>query len=68
MTDDWLLAPFAERELARLRSLDRIALAKPREVVVCSPGLAASRGRARDVTLIPNGVDVEPLPPSAATP
>jgi glycosyltransferase involved in cell wall biosynthesis len=58
VTDDWLLAPFSQRELARLRALDRLALAASREVIVCSPGLAASRGREREVTLIPNGVDV----------
>jgi hypothetical protein len=58
VTDDWLLAPFSERELARLRALDRFALGAAREVVVCSRGLAASRGREREVTLIPNGVDV----------
>jgi teichuronic acid biosynthesis glycosyltransferase TuaH len=59
VTDDWLLAPFPPRETARLRALDEIALAKAREVVVCSPELAASRGTAREVTLIPNGVDSE---------
>jgi glycosyltransferase involved in cell wall biosynthesis len=58
VTDDWLLAPFADRELARLRALDRLALEGAREVVVCSPALEASRGRERRVTLIRNGVDV----------
>jgi glycosyltransferase involved in cell wall biosynthesis len=59
VTDDWLLAPFPERELSRLRALDRLALVGAKEVVVCSPSLAATRGRERDVTLIPNGVDVD---------
>lgn len=59
VTDDWLLAPFAPREIARLRALDAVALADADEVVVCSPALAASRGRDRAVTLIPNGVDTE---------
>lgn len=59
VTDDWLLAPFAARELTRLRALDELALKDAREVVVCSPALAESRGRKRDVTLVPNGVDVE---------
>ena len=59
VTDDWLLAPFAPRELERLRTLDAIALADAQEVVVCSPALAASRGADRRVTLVPNGVDTE---------
>jgi glycosyltransferase involved in cell wall biosynthesis len=57
VTDDWLLAPFPPREIARLKALDALALADADEVVVCSPALAASRGEARAVTLIPNGVD-----------
>jgi glycosyltransferase involved in cell wall biosynthesis len=59
VTDDWLLAPFPPREIDRLRRLDAIALANADEVVVCSPALAASRGAARDVTLVANGVDSE---------
>jgi len=59
VTDDWLLAPFPPREIDRLRRLDAIALAEAHEVVVCSPALAASRGAAREVTLVPNGVDSE---------
>jgi glycosyltransferase involved in cell wall biosynthesis len=59
VTDDWLLAPLATREIARLRALDQVALADAAEVVVCSPALAASRGEGRAVTLIPNGVDAE---------
>jgi glycosyltransferase involved in cell wall biosynthesis len=59
VTDDWLLAPFAPRKIARLRRLDAVALADAHEVVVCSPALVASRGRDRTVTLIPNGVDLE---------
>jgi teichuronic acid biosynthesis glycosyltransferase TuaH len=59
VTDDWLLAPFPAREVARLRKLDEAALAQAQEVVVCSPALAASRGRDRAVTLVPNGVDIE---------
>jgi len=58
VTDDWLLAPFPPRELERLRRLDGIALARAREVVVCSAALAATRGATRDVSLVPNGVDV----------
>ena len=59
VTDDWLLAPFSPREIGRLRALDEIALARAHEVVVCSPGLAASRAAKREVTLVPNGVDRE---------
>jgi len=58
VTDDWLLAPASARERARQRRLDHLALVHADEVVVCSPALAASRGAARRVTLIPNGVDV----------
>jgi glycosyltransferase involved in cell wall biosynthesis len=59
VTDDWLLAPSPPRELERHRRLDALALARADEVVVCSPALAKSRGVARPVTLVPNGVDVE---------
>ena len=59
VTDDWLLAPFPPREIDRLRGLDAIALANADEVVVCSPALVASRGAARGVTLVANGVDSE---------
>jgi glycosyltransferase involved in cell wall biosynthesis len=59
ITDDWLLAPFPPRELARLRRLDALALRDAQEVVVCSTALEASRGAIRPVTLIPNGVDSE---------
>ncbi len=59
VTDDWLLAPFAQREHRRLAALEQMALEDADEVVVCSPALAESRGRTRSVTLIPNAVDVE---------
>jgi glycosyltransferase involved in cell wall biosynthesis len=59
ITDDWLLAPFASREIDRLRGLDALAMAHAREVVVCSPTLEASRGASRPVTLIGNAVDSE---------
>lgn len=58
ITDDWLLAPVPARELARRSRLERIALERAREVVVCSPALAASRGVHRPVELVPNGVEV----------
>ncbi len=59
VTDDWLLAPFPPRELERLAALDQLAVDAANEVVVCSPALEASRGVKRDVSLIPNGVDIE---------
>jgi len=59
VTDDWLLAPFAPREIERLRRLDGLAIQDSDEVVVCSPALATSRGAHRPVSLIPNGVDIE---------
>lgn len=59
VSDDWLLAPFPKREIARLRRLDQVALADANEVVVCSPALAASRGERRAVTLVPNAVNIE---------
>ena len=59
ITDDWLLAPFHATRARRLRRLDALALPHADEVVVCSPALAASRGKTRPVSLVPNGVDVE---------
>src|SRR5205814_2921701 len=61
VTDDWLLAPASDRERARLRRLDQLALTHASEVVVCSPALAASRGADRRVSIVPNGVDVDHL-------
>jgi teichuronic acid biosynthesis glycosyltransferase TuaH len=61
VTDDWLLASHAERELVRQRHNDRRMLMGSAEVVVCSPDLATSRGRDRSVHLIPNGVDLDHL-------
>ena len=59
VTDDWLLVPVSPREHSRLRRLEDLTLRDADRVVVCSPGLAASRGTLRPTTLIPNGVDVE---------
>jgi len=59
VTDDWLLASMTDRERHRLAQRDRSLLEIARVVVVCSPDLAKSRGRRREVELIPNGVDVE---------
>jgi glycosyltransferase involved in cell wall biosynthesis len=59
VTDDWLYGPFQPSELERLRTLDELALGNADEVVVCSQALASTRGAQREVSLIPNGVDVE---------
>jgi teichuronic acid biosynthesis glycosyltransferase TuaH len=60
ITDDWLVEQSVpERVRRRRRRLEERLLRDAAEVVVCSPGLAESRGRSRPVTLIPNGVDVE---------
>lgn len=59
ITDDWLLLESTpRRQLARLRRREDLLLREASAVVVCSPALAASRGATREVTLIPNGVDV----------
>ena len=59
VTDDWTLAKRSEREARRQEANDRRMMVSAREVVVCSPALAASRGAGRSVTVIPNGVDVD---------
>ena len=59
VTDDWTLAERSEREARRQETNDRRMLVSAREVVVCSPALAASRGTGRSVRVIPNGVDVD---------
>ena len=59
VTDDWLLAPMAPRQEARLRADDALLLERSGAVVVCSPDLARTRGGRRPVDLIPNGVDVD---------
>jgi teichuronic acid biosynthesis glycosyltransferase TuaH len=58
VSDDWLLAPFGEREIGRLRDLDELALASADQVVVCSTALAETRGATRSVWVVPNAVDV----------
>ena len=61
VTDDWLLADQPARTMERQRRNDALMLLSASEVVVCSPALAASRGRHRPVHLIPNGVDLKAL-------
>lgn len=60
ITDDWLESTTTDRARVRLEADEDRLLAGADEVVVCSPGLVASRRRSRpDVHLIPNAVDVE---------
>ncbi len=58
VTDDWLHASVTPRERRRLVRADAALVAGCDAVVVCSPALAATRGAARPVDLVPNGVDV----------
>lgn len=59
MTDDWLAADRPSRERRRLAANEGSLLERCSAVVVCSPGLEASRRRVRpDLVLIPNAVDV----------
>jgi teichuronic acid biosynthesis glycosyltransferase TuaH len=58
VTDDWLLAGHAAAELDRQQRNDRLLVDTVAEVVVCSSSLQETRGRSRQVHLIPNGVDV----------
>ncbi|MEG3614413.1 glycosyltransferase [Isoptericola haloaureus] len=58
VTDDWLAAERTAAEHGRLVRDEGVLLERCAEVVVCSPGLAATKGAARPVTLISNAVDV----------
>lgn len=57
VTDDWTLADRSAAETERITTQEQALLSRCDEVVVCSPALAASKGAAREVTLVPNGVD-----------
>ena len=59
VTDDWLAAERPAEESRRLAEDEQLLLERCAEVVVCSPALARSKGRQRDVTLVTNGVDLE---------
>jgi teichuronic acid biosynthesis glycosyltransferase TuaH len=59
ITDDWLTAERSPREHARLVAAEHLLLAEAVEVVVCSPGLTATKSPIRPVTLIGNAVDVD---------
>lgn len=58
ITDDWLEAARGKRENRRLVACEQTLMRTARAVVVCSPGLAASKGRVRPVELVANAVDV----------
>lgn len=58
ITDDWLTADRTAAEHARLVRDEAVLLRECAEVVVCSPGLVASKGPLRPVTLVQNAVDV----------
>ena len=59
ITDDWLAAVRPPAEHERLASREALLLQQCAEVTVCSPTLAASKGRHRPVTLVTNAVDLE---------
>lgn len=58
ITDDWLQADRAPRELRRIAANEDVLMEYCAQIVVCSSDLAESRGRTRPVNLIPNAVDV----------
>ncbi|MDC5697683.1 glycosyltransferase [Intrasporangium calvum] len=58
VTDDWLLADRSPAETSRRARAEALLLERAREVVVCSPALARTKGKGRKVTLVPNAVDV----------
>jgi glycosyltransferase involved in cell wall biosynthesis len=57
ITDDWTQAVRLPAETERVVAQESVLLERCDEVVVCSPGLAATKGADRPVTLVPNGVD-----------
>ena len=62
VTDDWLAAERPDAERARLRENEDELLRRCREVVVCSPDLARTKGPAgggAPVTVVRNAVDVD---------
>ena len=59
ITDDWLEAERTPAEHERLVRDEATLMRLCKEVVVCSPSLARTKGSIRPVTLIPNAVDVD---------
>ena len=58
ITDDWLEADRTPAEHERLVRDEESLMQRCAEVVVCSRGLQATKGAIREVTLVPNAVDV----------
>ncbi|MFX4286176.1 glycosyltransferase [Janibacter sp. G349] len=58
ITDDWLLADRDAATSARLAAQEAALMEGAREVVVCSTGLVTSKSAQREVTLVPNAVDL----------
>jgi glycosyltransferase involved in cell wall biosynthesis len=58
ITDDWVEADRNDREHDRLVGNEDVLMRTCGEVVVCSPGLAATKGAVRRVELVPNGVEL----------
>lgn len=58
ITDDWLAAERTPAEHARLVRDEALLMERCAEVVVCSRGLQTTKGAIRDVTLVPNAVEV----------
>lgn len=58
ITDDWLLADRDTATSVRLAAQEAALMEGAREVVVCSTGLVASKSAQREVTLVPNAVDL----------
>lgn len=59
MTDDWVAAVRGAREHERITAGDVDLLRRCDEVVVCSAGLADTKGAIRQVSVIRNAVEVE---------
>jgi glycosyltransferase involved in cell wall biosynthesis len=58
ITDDWTAAPRTPAEHERVVRQEQRLLAMCNEVVVCSADLARTKGARREVTVVPNGVDL----------
>lgn len=58
ITDDWVEAERTPAEHERVLRDEALLMRHCREVVVCSPRLAQTKGAQRPVTLVQNGVDL----------
>lgn len=72
ITDDWLVAKRSSRQHDQVAHNERRLMERCAEVVVCSVGLAETKGRQRPVVLVPNAVDVDrfrrPMPRPSGLP